>query len=67
MLVATFAFLNAPFKPAGIIPDKPVDAPRRTEMTVPEKRGWEHSPPAGAQTAIAAPSKEAAPPPKEKR
>lgn len=44
MSVATFAFLNAPFKPAGVIPDKPAVAPRTTEMTIPEKRGTEYLP-----------------------
>jgi hypothetical protein len=71
MLVTTFAFLDAPFKPAGVIPDKPVDAPRTTEMTVPEKRGWEYLPEPVLRPQSPPPSKEPAPSkgpaPQEKR
>jgi len=68
MLVATFAFLNAPFKPAGVIPDKPATAPRTTELTIPEKRGTEYLPePVLRPQSPPPPSKKPVAPAKEKR
>ena len=65
MLVATFAFLNAPFKSAATTSDIAGDPPRTTVAPVTEKKGLEYLPEPVRRPQSPPPSKK--PQPQEKR